>query len=75
MNGKWLIGLLLGAGIGLACRLSGIPVPAPPALAGALLVVAMTAGYQIADRWFAKRAARHADHCGGPSGRGHGAAP
>lgn len=45
-----LIGLLLALGIGIACRLLDIPVPAPPRLQGALLVVAMTVGFLVADR-------------------------
>ena len=75
MDGKWLLGMALGAGIGLGCRAAGIPVPAPPVLAGALLVVAMTAGYQLADRWLAKRQARQAANCGGPSGHASSAEP
>jgi XapX domain-containing protein len=39
------IGLLLGLGIGAACRWFDIPVPAPPRIIGALLVVAMTFGF------------------------------
>jgi XapX domain-containing protein len=44
-----LVGLVLGFLIGLACRLLDIPLPAPPKLVGALLVVAMTLGYVSAD--------------------------
>ncbi len=40
-----VIGILLGLGIGSACRWFDIPLPAPPKLVGALLVVAMTAGF------------------------------
>jgi XapX domain-containing protein len=43
-----LVGLVLGFLIGLACRLLDIPLPAPPKLVGALLVVA-TLGYVSAD--------------------------
>lgn len=68
MNGKFAIGLLLGFGIGLACRWIGIPSPAPPALVGAMLVVAMTAGYLLADRFLARRKATQAGSCGGPTG-------
>lgn len=42
---KVLLGIGLGALIGAACRWFDVPVPAPPALVGALLVVAMTLGY------------------------------
>ncbi|HEC27862.1 MAG TPA: XapX domain-containing protein [Gammaproteobacteria bacterium] len=40
-----IIGILLGLGIGAACRWFDIPLPAPPKLVGALLVVAMTTGF------------------------------
>ncbi len=43
--GEIALGLTLCAGIGAACRWFDVPVPAPPALAGALLVLAMTLGY------------------------------
>ena len=74
MNPKLLAGLLLGFGIGLGCRASGIPSPAPPALAGALLVVAMTAGYTLADRFLARRPATRLRDCGGPTGQTRDAA-
>lgn len=68
-NAKVALGLLLGFAIGFGCRAAGVPVPAPPALAGALLVVAMTLGYAIADRLLARRgAAVQATNCGGPTG-------
>jgi XapX domain-containing protein len=47
---KLLIGLVIAFGVGAACRWFEIPAPAPPALQGALLVVAMTSGYMAADR-------------------------
>jgi len=65
-------GLLLGLAIGVACRLIGIPLPAPLALVGALLVLAMTLGYLAADRLGSARAARHRDLCGGPTGESAG---
>jgi XapX domain-containing protein len=65
---KIAIGLLLGLGIGVVCRLAEIPLPAPPALVGALLVLAMTAGYLLTDRLAAHREARHRALCRGPSG-------
>lgn len=42
---KFLLGIALCTVIGGACRGFDIPVPAPPAFVGALLVVAMTLGY------------------------------
>lgn len=38
-------GILLGLAIGGLCRWFDVPVPAPPKLVGALLVVAMTVGF------------------------------
>ena len=77
---KALLGLTLAFAIGFACKAFGIPSPAPPVTLGALLVVAMTTGYLLVDRWMA-RPAQHAADCGGPSGlapsltRAGGAAP
>jgi XapX domain-containing protein len=68
LNLKLLIGLLLGLGIGFGCRWLGIPAPAPPLLVGALLVVAMTSGYVVADQVLAKRPAHSRADCGGPTG-------
>jgi XapX domain-containing protein len=47
---KPLFGIVLGLLIGAGCRWFDIPVPSPPKLLGALLVVAMTAGYMATDR-------------------------
>jgi XapX domain-containing protein len=66
---KIALGLLLGFLIGALCRFADIPVPAPPALVGALLVLAMTVGYVLTDRWATHRTAHHRDLCGGPTGR------
>jgi len=40
-----IAGILLGLAIGALCRWFDVPVPAPPKLVGALLVVAMTLGF------------------------------
>lgn len=40
-----IIGIVLGLVIGAGCRWLDIPLPAPPKLVGALLVVAMTLGF------------------------------
>ena len=53
---KNLIGLLLGFVLGGACRWLEIPVPSPPKLLGALLVVATTIGYMTVDNYLAKSA-------------------
>jgi len=47
---KSLIGLLLGLAIGAACRFFDVPVPSPPKLMGALLVLSITVGYVAVDR-------------------------
>jgi XapX domain-containing protein len=66
---KIALGLLLGFLIGALCRFADIPVPAPPALVGALLVLAMTTGYVLMNRWASHRVAHHRELCGGPNGR------
>jgi len=68
LSWKLGVGLLLGLAIGLGCRWLGIPVPAPPMLVGASLVVAMTSGYLLADNFIARHPANHRHDCGGPSG-------
>jgi XapX domain-containing protein len=69
MNWKLLAGIALGFGIGFGCRAGGIPAPAPPLLMGAVLVVAMTSGYRLADRYIAHHAATTARHFGEPTER------
>ena len=54
---KIALGLILALLIGIVCRLAGIPVPAPPAIVGALLVVAMTVGFVATDTMLT----RHSD--------------
>jgi XapX domain-containing protein len=66
---KIAIGIALAFAIGVACRLTTVPLPAPPVLIGALLVVAMSVGYAVVDRFAAQREARHRELCGGPTGR------
>jgi XapX domain-containing protein len=55
MNIKFLIGLALAFAVGAGCKIAGVPVPAPPALVGALLVMSMTLGYELGDRFMATR--------------------
>ncbi len=52
---KTVIALLLGLSIGVFCRWFDVPVPSPPKLIGALLVVAMTVGYITTDKLLAAR--------------------
>lgn len=65
---KIAIGLLLGFAIGLGCNFAGIPSPAPPVLTGALLVLSMTIGWILTDRWFAQRPKVNEANCAGPTG-------
>lgn len=48
-----LLGSALGLLIGFGCRWFDIPLPAPPRLVGALLVVAMTLGFVATDAMLA----------------------
>lgn len=43
------LALALGLSIGLGCRWFDLPLPAPPRIVGALLVVAMTLGFMGMD--------------------------
>jgi XapX domain-containing protein len=72
---KIMAGLVLGFLIGVGCRFFDIPVPSPPKLVGALLVVAMTLGYLATDKFlarnihiFGERQATTVKYCGGPTG-------
>ena len=55
--GKFMVGIILALSIGGLCRVAGLPLPVPPVLIGALLVVAMTSGHMVGDRMLARRAA------------------
>jgi XapX domain-containing protein len=65
---KILLGFLLAFLIGVACRVAALPLPAPPVLIGAALVVAMTCGYLAVDRLMT-RESRNRVFCAGPTGR------
>lgn len=54
---KIVAGIVLGLLIGAGCRWLDIPVPAPPKLLGALLVLSVTLGYVAVDRYLASRSA------------------
>lgn len=71
---KIVLGLFLALAVGVLCRLLGLPLPAPLALTGAALVLAMTAGYEVIDRLAPHREARHREQCGGPDGQPRGKA-
>lgn len=53
---KTIVGLLLGMLIGVGCRWFDVPVPSPPRLLGALLVLAITVGYVAADKFLGPKA-------------------
>ncbi len=65
---KIALGLLLAFTIGMVCRFAFIPLPAPPVLVGALVVLSMTLGYVVTDRYAGHREARHRHLHGGPTG-------
>jgi len=54
MQMKIILGFVLAFAIGAVCRLARIPSPAPNALLGSLLVVAMSVGYIAAERALAR---------------------
>lgn len=58
-----LLGIALGLAIGFGCRWFDIPLPSPPNLVGALLVVSMTLGFLAANAWLSPPPAEvHASH-------------
>jgi XapX domain-containing protein len=70
---KILAGLILGLFIGSACRWFDIPLPGPPKLVGALLIVSITVGYLATDQFIAAKFSSKApsvtrEMCGGPTG-------
>jgi XapX domain-containing protein len=70
---KIAAGIILAVVIGAVCRVFDVPVPSPPKLVGALLVVAMTLGYLATDKVMATKFAGRGpamtnELSGGPSG-------
>lgn len=63
---KFILGLLLALGVGVVCRLVGLPLPAPLALTGVVLVLAMSAGYELVGHLAPHREATQRANCGGP---------
>lgn len=58
-----LLGIALGLAIGFGCRWFDIPLPSPPNLVGAFLVVSMTLGFLTANTLLAPSPANvHASH-------------
>lgn len=46
-----ILGFVVAFAVGVMCRLVRIPSPAPNAVLGSLLAVAMSVGYVLTDRW------------------------
>jgi XapX domain-containing protein len=67
---KLLIGLVVSFVVGVGCRYFDIPVPSPPLIPGALLVLAMTIGYSTTSTLLNRKGnlATTAHLCGGPTG-------
>jgi XapX domain-containing protein len=67
---KFLIGVVVSLVVGAGCRYFDIPVPSPPVIPGALLVLAMTIGYSSTNALLNRRGsmATTAHLCGGPTG-------
>ena len=54
--GKIIMGLFLGFLIGIGCRCFDIPLPGPPKLIGAMVVLSMTFGYVGMDYLLSRKA-------------------
>jgi XapX domain-containing protein len=67
---RFIIGLVISFAVGAGCRYFDIPVGSPAVIPGALLVLAMTAGYSSTNRVLnhRNRLATTAHLCGGPTG-------
>ena len=50
---QW-VGIIVALGIGALVRLMKLPVPAPPTVYGALMVLGLTVGYLLMN-WFLTR--------------------
>ena len=48
---KTALAFLIALAIGVFCRWFDVPVPAPPRITGALLILAATVGYVLTDHW------------------------
>ncbi len=68
LRNKVVMGVALGLLLGGLCRWLGLTSPAPTALSGALLVVAMTVGYVMTGRWLVNHACQTSPLCAGPDG-------
>jgi len=71
---KFTIGIIISFAVGVGCRYFDVPVGSPAAIPGALIVLAMTAGYSWTNQIMNARnkSATTAHLCGGPTGRSVG---
>ena len=67
---KLMIGVIISFIIGAGCRYFDIPVPSPPVIPGAFLVLAMTIGYSTTNKFLDRKGeyASTSHLCGGPAG-------
>jgi XapX domain-containing protein len=65
-----MIGVAVSFIVGAGCRFFDIPVPSPPVIPGALLVLAMTIGYSACNKFLNGKGefASTSHLCGGPTG-------
>lgn len=49
MTREGVLGILVALAIGAIVRLLRLPVPSPPTVVGALMVLGLTVGYLVAD--------------------------
>ncbi|WP_156185925.1 XapX domain-containing protein [Silvibacterium bohemicum] len=65
-----MIGVVVSFIVGAGCRYFDIPVPSPPVIPGALLVLAMTIGYSATNKFLNRKGefASTSHLCGGPTG-------
>lgn len=63
---KLCLGLVLGFVLGAGCRWFRIPVPAPPSFFGVAMILAITTGYLLTNRWLEvpKNTSHSAVHAG-----------
>jgi XapX domain-containing protein len=65
---KIAVSIILGLLIGGSCRWFAVPVPAPPTLIGALLVLSITVGYVAVDYFIPAPPQQNGTISGGPAG-------
>ena len=52
---RMIIGYVICFGIGFLCRIVDLPLPAPPIILGAMIVVVTSLGYSMADKHLTKK--------------------